>query len=53
MAVLGRGLTGLPLTTDSLIIGVSGLVDELPVGVMFIADHLNENKLFNMTKRFS
>ena len=34
MAVLGRGLTGLPLTTDSLIIGVSGLVDELPVGTL-------------------
>ncbi len=34
MAVLGRGLTGLPLTSDSLIIGVSGLVDELPVGTL-------------------
>ncbi len=34
MAVLGRGLTGLPLTTDSLVIGVSGLVDELPVGTL-------------------
>lgn len=32
MAVLGRGLTGLPLTSDSLIIGVGGLVDELPIG---------------------
>lgn len=34
MAVLGRGLTGLPLTTDSLIIGVGGLVDELPSGTL-------------------
>lgn len=34
MAVLGRGITGLPLTSDSLIIGVSGLVDELPVGTL-------------------
>jgi len=34
MAVLGRGLTGLPLTSDSLIIGVSGLIDELPVGTL-------------------
>ncbi len=34
MAVLGRGLTGLPLTSDSLIIGVGGLVDELPVGTL-------------------
>lgn len=34
MAVLGRGITGLPLTTDSLVIGVSGLVDELPVGTL-------------------
>ena len=34
MAVLGRGLTGLPLSTDSLIIGVSGLVDELPAGIL-------------------
>ena len=33
MAILGRGITGLPLTTDSLIIGVGGVLDELPVGV--------------------
>ena len=34
MAILGRGITGLPLTSDSLIIGVGGVLDELPVGVL-------------------
>lgn len=34
MAVLGRGISGLPLTTDSLIIGVGGVLDELPVGTL-------------------
>ncbi len=32
MAILGRGITGLPLSTDSLIVGVGGILDELPVG---------------------
>lgn len=32
MAILGRGITGLPLNTDSLIIGVGDVLDELPVG---------------------
>ncbi len=32
MAVLGRGITGLPLTSDSLIVGVGSVLDELPVG---------------------
>lgn len=32
MAILGRGITGLPLTTDSLIVGVGGVLDELFVG---------------------
>jgi len=32
MAILGRGITGLPLSTDSLIIGVGGVLDELPKG---------------------
>lgn len=32
MAVLGRGITGLPLSSGSLLVGVGGIVDELFVG---------------------
>ena len=32
MAILGRGITGLPLATDSLIVGTAGVLDELTVG---------------------
>ena len=32
MAVLGRGISGLPLDTDSLIVGTAGVLDELTVG---------------------
>ena len=34
MVILGRGLDGLTLATDSLLIGVSGLLDEIPVGTL-------------------
>ena len=34
MVILGRGLNGLDLATDSLIVGVSGLLDELTVGTL-------------------
>lgn len=32
MAVLGRGVTGLPLGSGSLLVGVGGVVDELQIG---------------------
>lgn len=32
MAILGRGIYGLPLDTDSLIIGVGGVLEEFPKG---------------------
>ena len=32
MAILGRGITGLPLASNSLIIGIGGVIGELPVG---------------------
>ena len=34
MTILGRGLTGIPAETDSLLIGVGGVVDELLVGTL-------------------
>ena len=35
MTILGRGLTGLPTTADSLLVGITGgILDELPVGTL-------------------
>jgi hypothetical protein len=34
MTILGRGLTGIPLDTGSIIVGVGGQVEELPVGAL-------------------
>jgi hypothetical protein len=34
MAIFGRNVDGLNLATDSLILGVAGLLDELPVGTV-------------------
>ena len=32
MAILGRGITGLPLANGSMLVGVGGIIDELPIG---------------------
>ncbi|MCK9532231.1 MAG: hypothetical protein M0R77_16975 [Gammaproteobacteria bacterium] len=45
MVVLGRGITGLPLSSGSLLVGVGNIVDELPIGspgqVLTIVDNPN------------
>lgn len=45
MVVLGRGITGLPLSSGSLLVGVGSVVDELPVGtpgqVLTVVDNPN------------
>ena len=42
---VGPNLAGLPHISIN-----AGEADNLPVGIMFIADHFNENKLFNLAK---
>ena len=34
MTILGRGIDGLPLATDSLVVGMDSVLDELPVGTL-------------------
>lgn len=34
MTVLGRGILGIPASTDSLLIGVGDIIDELPIGIL-------------------
>src|SRR3546814_17957644 len=45
MVVLGRGITGLPLSSGSLLVGVGGVVDEMTVGlpgqVLTVIDNQN------------
>ena len=42
---VGPNLAGLPHISIN-----TGEADNLPVGIMFIADHFNENKLFSIAK---
>lgn len=42
---VGPNIAGLPHLTQ-----VAGYLSELPVGIMFIGDHLNENKLIELAK---
>lgn len=42
---VGPNLAGLPHISFN-----AGEIDKLPVGIMFTADHFNENKLFNIAK---
>lgn len=48
MAVLGRGITGLPLSSGSMLVGVGGIVDELPVGlpgqILTVIDNPNQSE---------
>ena len=45
MVVLGRGITGLPLSSGSLLVGIGGVVDELTIGapgqVLTVVDNPN------------
>lgn len=45
MVVLGRGITGLPLSSGSLLVGIGGIVDELTIGapgqVLTVVDNPN------------
>ena len=40
---VGANLAGLPHLNVN-----GGYVDKMPVGIMFTADHLNENKLYGL-----
>jgi len=43
---VGPNLAGLPHITSNV-----GLVNKMPAGIMYIADHLNENKLIEINKK--